>query len=103
MELKQFISEALINIVEGVDEANSKFKNRFRIIGERHNITQSEGAYAEFDVSVVVNEGSKNKIKGSTSSSFLSVLSAKVEGEQNKDNSLQNAHRLKFKIYISEK
>lgn len=106
MELKQFISEALLNIVDGVDEANSKHKGRFRIIGVHHGKTGSEGVNAEFDVSVTVEEKSGAKTSGEVGGkigSVLSVLSAGVKSEIGKSDSLQNAHRLKFKIFISEK
>lgn len=102
MELKQFIKEALLNIVNGVEEANQE-KNRFKIIGVRHDDTRTEGSYADFDVSVVVNEESSGEAEGKISASFLNVVSAGVGSKIDQTDSQQNTHRLSFKIFISEK
>lgn len=103
MELKQFISKALLNIVNGVEDANSKQHNRFRIIGVYHGQTQAEGAYAEFDVSVVVQNSSSGKIGGKVGANILNVVSANIGSEIDKNSLFQNAHRLKFQIFICEK
>jgi len=100
MELKQFIKEALLNIVEGVEEAN-KAHNRFKIIGVKHE-SGVDGTYAEFDVSVVVNEASSGEAGGKISVSLLSVASVGVGAKTDETNSQQNTHRLTFKVFVSE-
>lgn len=62
MELKHFIKEALLNIVDGVEEANN-VRNRFKIIGVKHE-SGIDGTYADFDVSVIVNEASSGEAGG---------------------------------------
>lgn len=101
MELKQFIKEALLNIADGVEEAN-KEKNRFKIIGMKHQ-TGIDGNYADFDVSVVVNETSSGEAGGKISASLLNVVSAGIDSKIDQTNAHQNTHRLTFKVYISEK
>lgn len=102
MELKQFIKEALLNIVKGVDEANSD-SNRFKIIGTRHETSGIEGTYVDFDISIVINESSSGEAGGKIDVAFLNVVSAGVDSKIDQNSAHQNTHRLTFKIFISEK
>jgi hypothetical protein len=52
------IKNALINIVEGVEEANKKY-DRFRLNTDVHDKIGS-GQTVDFDVSVIVDERTKN-------------------------------------------
>jgi len=101
MELKQFIKEALLGITNGVDDAN-KEANRFKILGVKHE-SGIDGNYADFDVSVVVNEESKIDVNSEVKASWLSVVSAKLGSKIAQSNLNKNSHRLTFKVYISEK
>ncbi|MFA5413774.1 MAG: hypothetical protein WC348_04545 [Patescibacteria group bacterium] len=101
MELKQFIKEALLNIVGGVEEAN-KTQNRFKIIGIKRNESGVDGNYVDFDVSVIVNESSGGEVGGGASVSLLNVVSTNIGSKINQITSHQNTHRLVFKVYISE-
>lgn len=101
MELKQFIKEALLNIADGVDEANEK-KKRFKIIGMK-DMYGKDGNFADFDVSIVVNEVSGGEVGGRISASILNVVSAGIGSKIDQSNAYQNTHRLTFKVYISEK
>ena len=101
MELKQFIKEALLGITNGVDDAN-KENNRFKILGVKHE-SGIDGNYADFDVSVVVNNKSKIDMSGTIKASWLSVVSAKVGSKIGQSSANKNTHRLTFKVYISEK
>ena len=55
MELKTFITDALVSVVEGVQNANNVY-NRFQISGGFHERKSINGEHVEFDVSVVVDE-----------------------------------------------
>jgi hypothetical protein len=101
MELKQFIKEALLNIVDGVEDAN-KTHNRFKIFGVKHE-SGVDGIYADFDVSVIVNEASSGGVKGKIGVSLLNVVSAGVGSKIDQTNLHQNTHRLTFRVFISEK
>ncbi|MFA5714128.1 MAG: hypothetical protein WC998_00100 [Candidatus Paceibacterota bacterium] len=101
MELKQFIKEALLNIVNGIEEAN-KENDRFKILGVKHE-SGIDGNFVDFDVSVVVNESSGSEVGGKVGASFLKVVSASVDSKIDQTSSHQNIHRLTFKVYISEK
>lgn len=101
MELKQFIKEALLGITNGVDDAN-KENNRFKILGIRHS-SGIDGNYADFDVSIIVNEASSCEAGGKVKASLLNVVSASIDSKLDQTNTYQNTHRLTFKVYISEK
>ena len=100
IELKQFIKEALLNVTDGVKEANEK-SNRFKMIGVKHE-SGIDGNFVDFDVSVVINESSGSQAEGKAGV-FLSVLSAGINSRVDQANLQQNTHRLTFKVYISEK
>jgi hypothetical protein len=102
MELKQFIKEALLNIVDGVEDAN-KTHDRFKLIGMKHHESGIDGIYADFDVSVIVNEASSGGVEGKIGVSLLNVVSAGVGSKIDQANLQQNTHRLTFRVFISEK
>ncbi len=103
MELKQFIKEALLNIVGGIEEANKAY-NRFKIIGIKHNDSGVDGNFVDFDVSVIVNELSSGEAGGRIGVSMNVVpFSANIGAKMDQTSLHQNTHRLTFKVYISEK
>lgn len=101
MELKQFVKEALVSIIEGVKEANSEY-NRFRIIGVKRNIGEIDGNEVEFDVSVVAEQKTGGEAGGKIGGSMLNVFSANVDSKLSQTDSHQNVNRLKFKVWVSE-
>lgn len=101
MELKQFVKEALLSIIEGIDEANVKH-HRFKIIGIKRNESGVDGNYVDFDVSVIVEQKSSGKVGGKVGASILNVVSAKVDSKLDQTDTQQNVNRLKFKIWVSE-
>lgn len=101
MELKQFIKEALLNIVDGVENAN-EVHDRFKIIGVKHE-SGVDGIYADFDVSIIVNEALNSGVEGKAGASFLNVVSLNVGSKIDQTSLHQNTHRLTFKVFISEK
>lgn len=101
MELKQFVKEALLNIIEGVEEANLKH-NRFKIIGIKRNDTGIDGNNVDFDVSVIVEGKSSGKVGGKIGTNLLNVVSASLDSDMDQSNSHQNVHRLKFQVWVSE-
>ena len=100
MELKDFIKNALINIVEGVEEANKKY-DRFRLNTNVHNEIGS-GQTVDFDVSVIVDESSK---EGQKTGIFVVLANLGGGKSTNKDHSetSKDSHNLKFKVFIAEK
>ena len=101
MKLDNFIREALLNIVNGVESANN-MTSRFKLIGVKHE-SGIDGIYADFDVSVMVNEKDNGGVKTKAKVSLLNVVSAEVGVNSDQNSSYQNTHRLKFKVFISEK
>ena len=95
MELKNFISQTLVNIVQGVEDAN-KTTNRFKLASNIHNQIGS-GQDVEFDLSVMVSQDSKENIDGK-----IGVALASITGDIEQKESNQNLHRMKFRVFIAE-
>ena len=74
MELKQFIKNALVSVVEGVSDANKEY-NRFQISGGYHSGKDINGEYIEFDLSVMVDE---TKESGKKSGIFVALANLGV-------------------------
>ena len=101
MELKKFVKEALVSIIEGVDEANSEH-NRFKIIGIKRNESGIDGNNVDFDVSIVVEQKTGGEVGGKAGTSILNVFSANIDSKLDQTDSHQNVNRLKFQVWISE-
>ena len=99
MELKDFIKHALLDIVNGVEEAN-KEKNRFHLSNHMHD-RQGSGQKVEFDVSVMITASSENDVQGGIKVAFVNIgMNAGKELKEAESN--QNIHKIKFDIFISE-
>lgn len=101
MILKDYIKEALLSVVEAVEEANSK-QERFRIIGYKSDVTGVDGNYIDFDVSVAIEEKSISRAGGKAGINFLKVVSSNLEAGLDQSSSLNDVHRLRFKVWVSE-
>ncbi len=101
MELKHFVKEALISIIEGVDEANLKHK-RSKIIGVRRNDGGLDGNFIDFDVSIVVEEKSTRDKGGKIGVPILNVFSFDLNSKLATTDARQNVNRLRFKVWVSE-
>ena len=101
MKLREFIKGALLDISNGVEDAN-EVQNQFKIIGDKHE-SGIDGNLVDFDVSVIADEELNGKVKGEAGASWLNVVTGKVGGEIGASESHQSIHRLNFKVYISEK
>lgn len=99
MELKEFIKETLLNITEGVNEANED-SSRFSISDQKQHRPNNEifGGYVEFDISLIAIETIEGKTKDG-----IGVALASIGGEVNGKQDNQYSHRLKFRIFINEK
>jgi hypothetical protein len=97
MELKDFIKQALLDVVNGVEEANVE-KDRFRLTNHKHHGTGENGQQIEFDLSVIVNESTENNIKGGIKMALANLGGGHKESESN-----QNVHKIKFQVFIAAK
>jgi|GEM_PF-2628045 hypothetical protein len=100
MELKQFITDALLSITQGVEEANGQGNGRFRLIsdidlGAGHCAL---GVPVEFDVAIEVVE-QKEKSAGAK----LGVAAVGIGGDIKNAQDSRQQHRLKFKVFVNEK
>ncbi|MFM7023597.1 MAG: hypothetical protein ACKOXB_11535 [Flavobacteriales bacterium] len=97
MELKDFIKHTLLDVVNGVEEANIE-KNRFQLVSHRNHGTGESGQKVEFDISIVVNESTENNFKGGIKVALANLGAGKKESETN-----QNVHKIKFEVFILAK
>ena len=97
MELKQFISNALLSITQGIDEAN-KTSPRFQMSGQVHHEKNIHGEYVEFDIAVEVSDSSKQ-----SSTAGIGVSVANIGGDLQSMLNSQSAHKLKFRVFVTEK
>ena len=95
MELKKFITQALVSIVDGVEEANKATK-RFKLASKVH-AQYGSGQEVDFDVSVTVSQDSQGSLDGK-----IGVALASIAGDIKQTESNENMHRIKFKIFITE-
>ena len=114
MELKEFVSEALKQIVNGVADAETSFKEKKGIINPEHyggssgvlgqgtllTIAQGLGPRAvqlvEFDVALTSMEGQQTK---GGIGVFFGTVGLGSQGQSNKEN--ESLTRIKFSVPIS--
>jgi len=109
MELKDFVTETLVQIAEGIEEAQKRLheKNSEAIINT--NMTQSSRGHlvtggsnkpvemVEFDVAILANEGTATKAGVGLTVASLLKLDAGGQSKQSKG----TESRIKFKIPMS--
>lgn len=115
MDLKTFVSETLIQIVEGVSEAQKRIResgsnasvNPHQIASEaKQKIGQATPV--EFDVALVVAEESQAQSgsKAGGSVGFLSVVTTKVSAELSEQSSGSNkteaVSRIRFSVRLAQ-
>jgi len=97
MELQEFITNTLVAITKGVEDAN-QVSNRFQISGQIHHGKGINGDSVEFDVGLEVNESDQKSGKAG-----IDVSVIELGGDIKTAKSNQNTHRLKFRVFITEK
>lgn len=103
IELKEYIKKALLDIVEGIEEANSVKKDRFQLNTDIQKETKEYGTQVNFDVTILINDLTSKKGEGKAGGTVLSVVSANLSGSMEKANTMQNTQHLSFKVFIKEK
>src|SRR3989344_6999214 len=104
MELKEFIKNTLINIKNGLHEANLEFaKQEGKTLGEDYTAqfvmrpTGDKQDYITFDVAVTVSEESKQSGGGG-----VKIAVASLGGELGSSKSQEHVSRIKFNIIPHE-
>ena len=111
MGLKEFIKRTLIDVVEGVNSANEPYSQnrqhihkKFELTGEHPPQGMNEmkfGTFIDFDIAVVANESQGDKTKAGIGV-VLANLMGGVSTENQSKQSLENVHRLKFKVFVAK-
>ena len=113
MELKEFIKQTLIDVVEGVKSANEPYSKdrkeiyeKFELTGEFPSQGMNErkwGTFIDFDIAVIVNETQGSSAKAGIGVALANLVSGGVSAEKQVKQSDENTHRLKFKVFVSKK
>lgn len=102
MELKEFIKQSLVEIIDGVVEAQAYAKQKGARINPQRSKSQSSivtdawgaiGQDVEFDVAVVSNESVGGEIK-----TGISVIGIGIGGQASSDRSNATQNRIKFSV-----
>lgn len=109
MDLKQFVTETLVQISEGIEEAQRQLKERGSAAIVNTNMTETDVGhlvtggrrrpveYVEFDVAILANEGTETKAGiGLTVASLLRLDAGGKSSE-----SAGRESRIKFKVPMS--
>ncbi len=97
MELKDFIKRTLLDVVDGVEEANQE-KDRFRLSGHTNMDTNQIGQKIKFDISILVDKNSESDVKGGIKVALVNLGGGVKESENS-----QNIHKIKFEVFIKGK
>lgn len=96
MDLQKFITETLVSITSGVEDAN-KISNRFELSGQVH-ARGTSGQSVEFDVGIEVGKTKDKGVDGG-----IKVAAIGVGGTSKGSETYQQIHRLRFKVFVTEK
>jgi len=99
MELKTFISSALLSVVNGVKEANSEI-DCFELTGSVHSRKDVDGAKVDFDLSVVVEQlNEKDADKGAGLK--IQVLNANISKKEKETQKNQSTQKIQS-VFIND-
>ena len=111
MDLKNFVSETLTQIIEGVEDARKKIAEK-DITAQINPTAVQEGKPkrgskpkpVEFDVAVTVLDESASSSSIGGTAGFLSVISAKVDSSLEEKGALRNeaVSRIQFSVELSQ-
>lgn len=99
MELQTFISNALLSIVDGVNDANKK-NDCFELSGSFHSGKGVDGTKVDFDLSVVVEESNEDGI-GKEGKLGINIFSAGVNSQQKEVQKNSATQRIQFTVFIN--
>ena len=109
MELREFITQSLMQIAEGVEDAQKHLKEKGSKAIVNTNMTATDVGhvvtggrrrpveFVEFDVAILADEGTETKAGGGITVASLLKLEASGKRSQNKG----SESRIKFKIPMS--
>ena len=100
MDLKDFIHQTLVNIVEGVDAANTEV-DRFKLASHGHD-EHGFGQDIEFDIPVTVSQNSKGHLGGEGKILMATMAVAQLKGDLSRSKKNEDIHRIKFKVFVAD-
>lgn len=111
MDLKSFVAETLVQIVEGVADAQKRIREldvgaavNPNSIADTSKDKLGVATPVEFDVAVTVTDESASKTGAGSTVGFLSVVSAKVDAKAEASDSVRNeaVSRVQFVVRLAQ-
>jgi len=107
MDIKEFVGSTLVQIIEGINEANEKLKNTGAVISSKDVLPIREGTtrniatgnlvnLIDFDVAVIVNE--KDIANGGAG---INIAGIQIGGTLQNETVNQSVSRIKFSIPLT--
>ncbi len=104
MDVKEFVSETITQIIDGVEDAQKRVKGTTKsdaIVNPRlGNALFADPTVVAFDIVVTTTENKELHGKGSGKGS-IAVFSAKAEAEVSNSNTSENMSRVNFDVKVS--
>lgn len=101
MDLKEFISKTVSDIVEGIDDASSSLKNKSKMIG-LYSTGKSDQRHIEFDVAVVASNKDNKSESGNGEIKVWGVFQVGAKIKKTLETSNSTVSRIKFGIRIRD-
>jgi hypothetical protein len=104
MELNTFITQALTQILKGIEDANNKVTDgksadeKTKPFLLKHGGSKENGTGIEFDVAVTIK--SERGAKGGAKAKFLSV--AEIDAGAQTSTTNEQASRIKFMVFVNQ-
>jgi len=98
MELQEFIKKALVDVKNGVDDANKDLGEENTVFVLESYVDGRKAAYITFDIAVTASNENSESGKGK-----LSVYMFGVEGNINNATTQQQTNRIQFQIAVINK
>ncbi|MFA7638390.1 MAG: hypothetical protein WCY02_03675 [Parvibaculum sp.] len=102
MELKQYISETLVEICEAVSDAKEKVRKSVGIAiapGTIDSVAQSAPSLIEFDISILVSDTSSKEGKGSARIKVVAV-DFQMGGSAGGSSKAESQQRIRFSVPV---
>jgi hypothetical protein len=111
MDLKSFVAETLVQIVEGVADAQKRIATlevgaavNPGVVSEDARRKIGSPKRVQFDVAVTVSDESASRTGAGATAGFLSVVSARVDAKAEASDTLKNeaVSRIQFSVDLSQ-
>lgn len=105
MELDEFIKQTLIKVIKGVNEAEKDSSHNQKIYfgsSWSQGRNQGIGEFIDFDIALSAYESKEKDNKGGIAVAVSNIF-AGASREKKEQESTENLHRIKFKVFVEKR